>query len=118
MIVLDVLGYFNRNKQNSYAALNIIPFGVHNDIIIFGLCPNILSFQRDFKLIFLACFCKQLFPSQQFLSNQLEILTQHFQSSQEGAMTFLSHSTCFSGFIHDFMDHYTLEWQKAISAYL
>ena len=25
-------------------------------------------------------------------------------------MTFLSHPTC-SGFIHDFMDHYTLEWQ-------
>ena len=23
MIVLDVLGYFNRNKQNSYAALNL-----------------------------------------------------------------------------------------------
>ena len=33
-------------------------------------------------------------------------------------MTFLSHPTCSSGFIHDFMDHYTLEWQKAISAYL
>ena len=23
MIVLDVLGYFNRNKQNSYAALRV-----------------------------------------------------------------------------------------------
>ena len=33
-------------------------------------------------------------------------------------MTFLSHPTCSSGFIHDFMDHYTLEWQKAMSAYL
>ena len=33
-------------------------------------------------------------------------------------MTFLSHPTCSSGFIHDFMDYYTLEWQKAVSAYL
>ena len=33
-------------------------------------------------------------------------------------MTFLSHPTCSSGFIHDFMDHYTLEWQKAVSSYL
>ena len=30
-------------------------------------------------------------------------------------MTRLSHPACSSGFI---MDHYTLEWQKAISAYL
>ena len=28
-----------------------------------------------------------------------------------GAMTLLSHPACSSGFIHDFMDHYTLEWQ-------
>ena len=33
-------------------------------------------------------------------------------------MTFRSNPTCSSGLIHAFMDHYTLEWQKAISAYL
>ena len=33
-------------------------------------------------------------------------------------MIFLSHPTCSSGFIYDFVDHYTLEWQKAVSAYL
>ena len=33
-------------------------------------------------------------------------------------MTVLSHPACSSVFIHDFMDHYTLEWQKAVSAYL
>ena len=33
-------------------------------------------------------------------------------------MTFLSHPTCSSVFSHDFMDHYTLEGQKAMSAYL
>ena len=34
------------------------------------------------------------------------------------SMTFLSHPSCFSGFIQDFLDHYTLEWQKEVSAYL
>ena len=33
-------------------------------------------------------------------------------------MTFLRHPSCSSGLFQDFPDHYTLEWQKAISAYL
>ena len=33
-------------------------------------------------------------------------------------MVFLSHSSCFSGLIQDFLDYCTLEWQKAVSAYL
>ena len=33
-------------------------------------------------------------------------------------MTFLSHPACSSGFILDFLDYYTLEWQKAVSAAL
>ena len=33
-------------------------------------------------------------------------------------MTFLRHPSCSSGLIRDFLDHYTLEWQKAVSAYL
>ena len=33
-------------------------------------------------------------------------------------MTCLSHPTCSAGFIYDFIDHYTLEWQKAVSAYM
>ena len=34
------------------------------------------------------------------------------------AMTFLSHSACSSGFIQDFLDHFALQMQKAVSAYL
>ena len=34
------------------------------------------------------------------------------------AMTFLRHPSRSSGFIQDFLEHYTLEWQKAVSAYL
>ena len=34
------------------------------------------------------------------------------------AMTFINHPLCSSGFIRDFLDHYTLEWQKAVSVYL
>ena len=33
-------------------------------------------------------------------------------------MTFLGRQLCSFGFIHDFLDHYTLEWQTAVSAYL
>ena len=33
-------------------------------------------------------------------------------------MTFLNHPACSSGCIQDFLDHYTLEWQNAVSAYL
>ena len=33
-------------------------------------------------------------------------------------MTFLGHPLFSSGLIQDFLDHYTLEWQKAVSAYL
>ena len=65
------------------------------------------------------------FAISEFLSNQLEILSQHSQSSQEGCYDFSNMFNMFiqhvlPDFIHDFMDHYspTLEWQKAISAYL
>ena len=40
MIVLNILGYFGRNKQNSYAALTIImimPYGVLI-LIILQMC--------------------------------------------------------------------------------
>ena len=74
-------------------------------------------FNRTLNLLFSVRFCKTLFLPE-FLSNQLEILTQHPQSSQEGAMTFLRHPSCSSGLIQDFLDHYTLEWQKAVPAYL
>ena len=45
MIVLYVLGYFNRNKQNSYAALNLILYmtyfyfslNVYNNCVIIGV---------------------------------------------------------------------------------
>ena len=33
-------------------------------------------------------------------------------------MTFLRHPSCSWGLFQDFLDHYTLEWQKAVSAYL
>ena len=41
--------------------------------------PKYIDFNRTLNLLFLARFCRTL-----FLSNQLEILTQHSQSSQEG----------------------------------
>ena len=63
------------------------------------------------NLLFLARFCKTLFLPE-ILSNQ--ILTQHSQSSQEGCYDFSKSSYMF----FRIFDHYTLEWQKAISAYL
>ena len=33
-------------------------------------------------------------------------------------MTFLRHPSCSSGLIQDFLDLYTLEWQKAVSAFI
>ena len=37
---------------------------------------------------------------------------------RRGAMAFLRHPSCSSGLIQDFLDYCTLEWQKAVSAYL
>ena len=33
-------------------------------------------------------------------------------------MTFLRHPLFCSGLIQHFLDHYAIEWQKAVSAYL
>ena len=66
-------------------------------------------FNGTLNLLFLARFCKTLFLPE-FFSNQLEHNTPRLV--RRGAMTFLSHPTYSSGFIHDFLHHYTFEWQK------
>ena len=65
-------------------------------------------------LLFLARFCKTLFLPE-FLSNQLEILTQHSQSSQVFCYDFSKTSIMF---FRIYLDPSTLETQKAVSAYL
>ena len=85
---------------------------------IFGPCPNILCFGWFFKRIILCRFCQKLFLPD-FLSNQHGIWTPYSQSIvRYSAITFQSHTACSSGFIQDFLDHYTLERRKAFSAYL
>ena len=69
--------YFLFAAQNIYHRLTIII----NNVVIFGLCPNILILQRNFKLIILARFCKTLFLPE-FLSDHYEIWTPYSQSSQ------------------------------------
>ena len=52
-----------------------------------------------------------------YLSN-LKFRHSILKSSQEGLYDFLRHPSCSSGLNLDFLDHFTLEWQKAVSAYL
>ena len=83
-------------------------------IFIFGLCPNILIFVWFLELIILCRFFGTLFlPA--FLSNQHGIWTPYPQSSREVCYDFSESSSIF---FRDFLDHYTLECQKAVSAYL
>ena len=81
------------SKQAALATAPGPPPNNKGIFIIFGLCPNILSFQRDFKLLFLGRFCKTLFLPE-FFSDQLE-LTQHSQSSQDGCYDFSKSSSMF-----------------------
>ena len=57
------------------------------NMIIFGLCPNILSFIQFFKRIILCRFC-----------------TPYSQNSQIFCYDFSKSSSMFSGFIHGFLD--------------
>ena len=54
----------------------------------------------------------------EFLSNQHEIWTRYSLSSQVYCYDVSKSSSMFSGFIRDFLDHYTLVSPKAVSAYL
>ena len=70
-------------------------------LVIFAQAQVYWFYNRIFNLLFLARFYKTLFLPE-FLSNQLEILTQHSQSSQEGFCGFSKTS----GLIQDSLDHY------------
>ena len=61
MIVLNIWGYFGRNKQNSYAALNNLNFYL----------PDVLSRYRDlqFKQVKLTYIC--LIWGQTFANNNV-----------------------------------------------
>ena len=83
--------------------------------IIYAQIYWVLS--SSLKLLFSALFCETPFPPE-CLSNQIKIVTQHSQSSQDYCCDFLSHPACSSGFIQDFLDHYAaLQMQKAVSAF-
>ena len=43
MIVLYILGYFCRNKQNSYAALNLVDLDIENIFIVLVIDSSIMS---------------------------------------------------------------------------
>ena len=81
---------------------------VHNG----GLKPHSLFYKGTVILLFLARFCKTLFLTE-FVSNQLEILTQHSQSSQIFCYDFSKTSIMF---FRIYLDPSTLERQKAVSA--
>ena len=80
--------------------------------IIFGLCPNIMILQRNFKFIILG----KLFPPE-FVSNQFEILTQYSQSSQVFCYDFSKTSIVFF-WINPGFSGTLYSWQTAVSAYL
>ena len=94
--------------------LGIMTLGL---IFIFGLCPNILILSGSLNLLFCAGFVKSYF-SLSFYPINMEFGHHIPRVVGRCAMIFLSHPAWTSGFIQDFLDHYTLEWQKAVSAYL
>ena len=69
-------------------------------------CPVLLTYYA------VQVFCGRFYPINMKFGHDIPRVVRRC------AMTFLSHPSCSSGFIHDFLDHYILEWQKAVFAYL
>ena len=67
----------------SHAASLGVIFPIKNTLLYSGYAQIYWVFNGTLNLLFLARFCKTLFLPV-FLSNQLEISTQHSQSSLEG----------------------------------
>ena len=83
-------------------------------IIIFGLCPNILILQRNFTYYSWHVCVRRYFSLNFYLINMtfghgIPRVLRYY------AMTFLSRTSCSSGFIRDSLDPYR---QKAVSAHL
>ena len=87
----------------------------HNScLVIFGLCPIVLVSLWIFNLIILCSFLRRYF-SPSFYPINMKFGHDIPKVVRYTAVTFLSHPSCSCGFIQD---SYTLERQKAVSAYL
>ena len=49
-------GFYDNNNYITVSRMNGEHQSINSHMIICGLCPNILSFQRNFKLIILGTF--------------------------------------------------------------